>query len=163
MAKTYSMDFKKEAYDYFLELQREGVSNPNGVQVKNVRDLCTELGISSYTLYKWIPQIQALIEKEGKETKHSKTSKANGMGGKYLTKQEIKEIEQDAVRKHVLSLRNLGSLASALNVSGYSSMSVENLKLFVGVELIKDSGLIDTIKREHLTNENDDFWGDEKE
>ncbi|MBK5134270.1 hypothetical protein JJE00_07610, partial [Candidatus Bathyarchaeota archaeon] len=45
MAKTYSMDFKLEVYDYFLELKREGITHPNGVQVKNVRDLLTELGI----------------------------------------------------------------------------------------------------------------------
>ena len=167
MAKTYEIAFKLEAYDFFLELQRNGFCYPNGVQVKNVRDLCAELKISSYSLYNWIPQMEALLEKEGKEPKDPKipyqANKENGMGGTYYTKQEIKEIEQKAVRVHESSLRALGKLASAFNISGYSSMSVENLKLSVGVELVKDSGLIDTIKKEHLINENDDFWGDDKE
>ena len=155
MAKTYSMDFKLEAYDYFLELQKDGFCYPNGVQVKNVRDLCRELEISSYSLYKWIPQMEALLEKERNEPKEPEIPYQANKNVVSHTKQEIKEIEQNAVRKYVFSLRSLGSLASALNISGYSSMSVENLKLFVGVELIKESGLVDTIKREHLINDNE--------
>lgn len=163
MAKTYEIAFKLEAYDFYLLLQKDGFCYPNGVQVKNVRDLCTELKISSYSLYTWIPQMKLLLEKESKEAKESKIPYQANKNEVIITKQEIKEIEQNAVRKYVFSLRSLGSLASALNISGYSSMSVENLKLFVGVELIKESGLVDTIKREHLINDNDDFWGDEKE
>ena len=162
MAKTYSMDFKLEVYDYFLELKREGITHPNGVQVKNVRDLLTELGISSYTLYKWIPQMEALLKQKGKDDEPETPYQANKNVVSH-TKQDIKKIEQNAVRNYVFSLRSLGSLASALNISGYSSMSVNNLKLFVGVELIKESGLVDTIKREHLIDNDDDFWGDDKE
>src|SRR5665648_107814 len=90
MAKTYSMEFRLEAYDFYLELKREGITYPNGVQVKNVRDLLTELGISSYTLYEWIPQMESYIEKEGKEAKESEIPyqanipKENGMGGTCL-------------------------------------------------------------------------------
>ena len=162
MAKTYSMDFKLEVYDYFLELKREGSTYPNGIQVRNVRDLLTELGISSYTLYKWIPQLEALLKQKGKESESDIPYQANKNVVSH-TKQDIKKIEQNAVRNYVFSLRSLGSLASALNISGYSSMSVNNLKLFVGVELIKESGLVDTIKREHLIDNDEDFWGDDKE
>ena len=161
MAKIYSMDFKLEAYDFFLELKREGSTYPNGVQVKNVRDLITELGISSYTLYKWIPQMEALLKQ--KEKDEPETPYQANKNVVSHTKQDIKKIEQNAVRNYVFSLRSLGSLASALNISGYSSMSVNNLKLFIGVELIKESGLVDTIKREHLIDNDDDFWGDDKE
>ena len=162
MAKTYEIEFKLEAYDCYLELKREGITHAKGIQVKNVRDLCTELGISSYTLYEWIPQIQALIEKRSKDTAQPETPHQANKNVVSHTKQDIKKIEQNAVRNYVFSLRSLGSLASALNISGYSSMSVNNLKLFIGVELIKESGLVDTIKREHLINDDDDFWGDDK-
>ena len=127
MPKVYELDFKLECIRLFNEL-----SNLDEITIKktknyNVRDLCSVLKISSYSLYHWINEL------------HDFTNSGDENEKKFnVSSLEIRKIQQEAVKKSVLSLRFLGSFASALNIPRYGKMSLFELKKAIAKVLNQD-------------------------
>ena len=53
MPFKYSQIFKDNALHLWEELEEKNEIEIKGIVIKNVRELCSYLGISSYTLYNW--------------------------------------------------------------------------------------------------------------
>ena len=127
MGKHYELDFKLECIRLFNELTDLDEITIKKTKISNVRDLCKVLDISSYSLYHWIKELHDFTNSGDEKEKKFKVSSL-----------EIRKIQQEAVKKSVLSLRFLGSFASALNISGYGKMSLFELKKAIAKVLNQD-------------------------
>lgn len=143
MTKKYDIGFKQNCVQYLRELKIDGIVNVAGISepIENVRDLVKALGISSYTLYKWHNEIEFDLDqvKEKKEKKEVQ-------GAKVIIEPEI------SIDKDLFGLRYYSWFLKANGVKGYSRMSLNQMKLKVGMQLIRESGLVKTkIKKESMT------------
>ena len=127
MSKHYDMDFKLKAIKLFNSLRDLNEITIKGKKISNVRDLCKSLEISSYSLYKWDNELYNLTNPDSVDYKKPSFASL-----------EIRQIQQESVKSFVLNLRFLGSFASALNISGYSKMSVFELKKAIAKVLNQD-------------------------
>ena len=145
MTKKYTENFKQNAVQYLRELKIDGSVNIAGIikPIENVRDLVKSLGISSYTIYKWDKEIDFDID-EVKEKKEKKVQ-----GPKTIIEPEI-SIDSD-----LFGIRYFSWFAKANGYKGYSRMKLEQLKLKIGMQLIRESGLVKTqIKAESINGNN---------
>lgn len=127
MAK-YSEQFKAEATNSLFLLKSNGMVEIGEVECYNVRELVKELGISSYTLYQW--NGKRIIAEEREETE---TEVNNFVVESTVIKKEVKRIEFGIdFWMHVA--RNMG-------LKNYR-MNLNQLKLRIGNELIKSTGLV---------------------
>ena len=127
MPKVYELDFKLECVKLFNELTDLDEITIKKTKICNVRDLCRVLKISSYSLYHWVKELHDFTNSGDENEKKFK-----------LSSLEIRKIQQDAVKKSVLSLRFLGSFASALNIKEYGKMSLFELKKAIAKVLNQD-------------------------
>lgn len=135
MAK-YSEEFKANAVRCLVVLKKEGCIEMGGVDCFNVRQLVKELGISSYTLYKWYGK--AIVKEEREQTK---TETNNFVVESTVIKKEVKRIDFGIdFWMHVA--RNMG-------IKNYR-MNLNQLKLKIGTELIKSTGLVSNGVRKEL-------------
>lgn len=133
MAKKYSEEFKKNAVALLKEVKEKGFTMYSGTYIENVRDLCKILGISSYTLYKWRDEVKPkkIVNKtevlENGEVKYDNT---------HLTK----KVKTNYMRLGIGFFRDL---AGGLGIKNYGNIPIAMLKLLIGKELIKQSGLVE--------------------
>ena len=165
MAK-YTEVFKLHAVKLLKELNEKEIVIVNSVEIKNVRALILELGCSSYSLYGWdkiynpkefdgeVKDLEPIdididdfdlfdVERLDKTT-----------GEKY--NMDIKKMKRDAIKEFAINQRNMSSLAQALQISNYSSMKLAHMRLAIGNELIKLSGLVDMNKASKKLKQNGD-------
>lgn len=127
MAK-YTEVFKLHAVKLLKELNKKGIVEVNSVEIKNVRMLVQELGCSSYSLYGW----DKIYNPKDDSDKNDNM--------------DIKKMKRDAIKEFAINQRNMSGLAQALQISNYSSMKLAHMRLAIGNELIKLSGLVDVNK-----------------
>jgi len=145
MTKKYDIGFKQNCVQYLRELKIDGIVKVAGISepIENVRDLVKALGISSYTLYKWHNEIEFVLN-EVKDIRDKKDKKVQG--AKVIIEPEI------SIDKDLFGLRYYSWFLKANGVKGYSRMSLNQMKLKVGMQLIRESGLVKTkIKKESMT------------
>lgn len=157
----YSETFKRKALRDLEKINRgESIKVKNSsIEIKNVRALCLALGgISSQTLYKWKKQFEAkksFVESQGKELKeiegYSEEDYKTEEDPEFAQFMDIKEIPKDIdpyFNKLVIhsEIRFYGLIASVLGIKNYSNMVLPQLKLKIGLKLIKQSKLIDFAK-----------------
>jgi len=176
MGKRYSLNFKKSALKYYHDLTAVGEVTVNKTTVTNIRDLCEILEISSYSLYKWEKEISnddddnnegELDTGDSIEIPKPKQNEIKlALEGFELiddffagdVDDQLKSIEsqinviveeklKSEMRNRALSIRKLASQARDLGIQNYSRMTLAQLKLQIGNELIKSSGLIRNKKR----------------
>jgi len=145
MTKKYNENFKQNAVQYLRELKIDGIVKVADISepIENVRDLVKALGISSYTLYKWDKEIEFKLEQycEIREKKEKKVQ-----GAKVIIEPEI------SIDKDLFGIRYFSWFCKANGLKGYSKMNLNQLKLIVGMQLIRESGLVKTrVKPESMT------------
>ena len=141
MTKKYTENFKQNAVQYLRELKIDGSVNIAGISepIENVRDLVSALQISSYTIYKWDKEIEFDID----EVKDKKEKKVQG--AKVIIEPEI------SIDSNLFGIRYYSWFAKANGLKGYSRMNLNQLKLKIGMQLIRESGLVKTqIKAESI-------------
>lgn len=145
MTKKYDIGFKQNCVQYLRELKIDGSINVAGISepIENVRDLVSALGISSYTLYKWDKEIDFDLD----EVKNKKEKKVQG--AKIIIEPEI------SIDKDLFGIRYYAWFCKANGIKGYSRMNLNQLKLKIGMQLIRESGLVETkIKSESINGNN---------
>ena len=142
MTKKYDIGFKENAVQYLRELKIYGIVNVAGISepIGNVRDLVSALGISSYTLYKWDKEIEFNLF----EVKDKKDKKVQGP--KIVPEFEI------SIDKDLFGIRYYSWFCKANRIKGYSRMNLNQLKLKIGMQLIRESGLVKTRIRSESIN-----------
>ena len=141
MTKKYTENFKQNAVQYLRELKIDGSVNIDGISepIENVRDLVSTLQISSYTIYQWDNEIEFDID----EVKDKKEKKVQG--AKVIIEPEI------SIDSNLFGIRYYSWFAKANGLKGYSRMNLNQLKLKIGMQLIRESGLVKTqIKAESI-------------
>ena len=141
MAK-YTEGFKRKAVEILNKLKEKGTLNIKDyegdvIQVKNVRELVKALGVSSESLYKWVK----LFSNEKSENKDDSDDFFEPEIESQIGKKSVGSGE-----KVIFNQRYYGWFAGMLGIKGYSNMLVPQLKLTIGNELIRQSGLIDMNK-----------------
>jgi len=133
MAK-YDMQFKSYAVGLLRKLKKEGIIGVgDGVEVKNVRELVANLGVSSYSIYKW-----------EKELYGSKLEVIDDSDDDFFDDSDIEiSIVNTGEKKEVFGIRYYSWFARNLGVKNYSKLVLAQLKLAIGNKLIEQSGLID--------------------
>lgn len=144
MAKYTEVE-KSEILRKFYLLKQEGGVEINGETIINVREFCKEVGISSYTLYQWNAKFVVKEEREESENLLGELSDLkddlDNFVGTSVVKKEVKRIDFGIdFWMHVA--RNMG-------IKNYR-MNLNQLKLRIGNELIKSTGLISNGVRKEL-------------
>ena len=145
MTKKYDIGFKSNCVQYLRELKIDGIVNIAGISepIRNVRALVKALGISSYTLYKWDKEIEFKLEQYC-EIRDKKGKKVQG--AKIILEPEI------SIDSNLFGIRYYSWFCKANGIKGYSRMNLNQLKLKVGMQLIRESGLVKTrVKPESMT------------
>ena len=184
---SYSESFKISAVHEYGVLRSEGVLKVGNIEIKNVRQLCEFLDISTQSLYAWEKKFSGLkpekneVFDEGEINSLDETY--NGEKLYEVDKIDSQESESDLMKLHlresnkvsekdffipvqdkknivkervIFNQRYLGWMAGMLGIKGYSNMLVPQLKVAIGNELIKQSGLIDTKKASKKLKKNGD-------
>lgn len=135
MAKQYSLTFKKNCVQKLNDLKAKGIVVINKVEVKNVRELVKALGVSNDSLYTWAKLYpRAEIEK-------------SDISDDFFDEKDIEISTQlPGEKKEIFNQRYLGWMAGILGIKYYSNMLIPQLKVAIGNELIKQSGLVDMKK-----------------
>ena len=204
---SYSESFKRNAVEFLSKLRNTGKFELNNIEIKNIRELCVFLDVSSQTLYRWekifplqkskindvsddnfeIDTIKNIIECEKSSwCKSFQSDDDEGYGAcnmigecdGFIEVKDAQESESDLMKLHlgesnevskddffspeaikkgtkktkstgkkeIFTQRYYGWFAGMLGIKGYSNMLVPQLKLTIGNELIRQSGLIDMNK-----------------
>ena len=150
MAKRYSEIFKQKAVKNLDELRHNGFVDIDGYRFANVRELCRELGISSYTIYKWDKNVDRLLKLDPIDEINGNPlvdtlDEIQEMIKKQKTKQNHFDPEPKKAEDNRLIIRSeiryFGNLASMLNIKGYSDMPLKQLQLAIGLKLVQRSKL----------------------
>lgn len=143
----YSLKFKMNAVRMLKRLNKGEVIRINRKSIKNVRELCEVLDISSYSLYDWDKKL-TLTEIEESE---------------ILEEEEIEIPQEEKIEESPEEILMIGSeirfygfLASVLRIPRYNSMRLNQLKLSIGLKMIKESKLIDLTKLYNELSKNGD-------
>ena len=164
---SYSDEFKADCLKRLELLKELGTLNFEGVQIKNVRELVKFLGISSYTIYKWLKEaiyngtekdIQDEVKKEIATNRtdfiESFTEDETfindlevlgfeGDGDFFSDSEESKRIPYE---NGIFNGRFYAWLGAGLNVPYASKNHMNTNMLKIGLELIKRSELVDCDK-----------------
>lgn len=164
MAK-YTEGFKAHAVSLLNALKEKGMIVIDSLEIRNVRQLCGELDISSYSLYEWVKVYNP--KEDDNETDDELDIEDQILDGdadwfgqekeiKTKTTGEINQIKKDAIKEFATNQRSMSTLAQALQIPNYSNMKVAQMRLAIGNELIKLSGLIDMNKAKRKLKQNGD-------
>ena len=135
MVKRYSDQEKRDAVSLLYRIQREGsFETDDGVIIDNVRKLCLELNISSYSLYKWVKEFEVDVPKP----KHTKKAKLSFDA-------EEREFFKSPVEIDIFGIRYYAWMARTLGIANYNSLPLKQLLLKIGLKMIKKSGLVQTV------------------
>lgn len=162
MAK-YTEGFKRKAVALLKELNDKGIVIVDGLQISNVRQLCFELDVSSYSIYGWDKIYNPKDDNSDDELDIEDQildGDADWFGQekaiKTKTTGEINQIKKDAIKEFATNQRSMSTLAQALQIPNYSNMKVAQMRLAIGNELIKLSGLVDMNKAKRQLKKNGD-------
>jgi hypothetical protein len=122
-------------------LNKTGSVVLNGEVISNVRDLCLELNISSYSLYDWANKRGVELNIKKTKTKPKKVKKSPLV----LDSSDVDFIEGNSSGSDIFGIRFWGFVAKNLKIVNYHSVPLNQLKLKIGIKLMKESGLVDTI------------------
>jgi len=149
MVKQYSIKFKRNALAHLLKIKRGQETFIRKKEISNVRDLCTSLNISSYSLYKWERElgyddieesdIEAMQFDENKE--EELFEEFESMNGHYTMSDEKEDVSNT-----IFGIRYYSWFAKLHGIKNYSSLPLSQLKLQIGLKLLKESGLVPTIE-----------------
>jgi len=145
MAKRYDIAFRKKAVAYLNILNEQDFIFYNSRKVENVRDLCLELDVSSSTLYGWKKEFEnrkvaLTIEEQEKARDFFDTS---DIEEEIKNDSEIDDIEvQNEKQNELFGIRFYSWMAKNHGIKGYSKMTLKQLKVSLGLALIKSSGLV---------------------
>lgn len=137
----YELRFKLKAVKLLRTLNEKGIVKVNNTEINNVRELVKTLGCSNDALYTWDKKYptkkkEGDIEEEDIEIEIQKIKVE-------LPGENKKDLVKFGIDFYMHYARNLG-------IHPYR-ISLKQLKLKIGMELIKQSGLINNNKvREHL-------------
>lgn len=180
---SYSEGFKRNAMDYLNELREKGKFQLNNIDITNIRELCVFLDVSSQTLYRWEKSFSILkslkkdisdelsyIERIAKAREsvdiqesesdlmklHLGESNENSKqaGTSFFVPVIDEKKAKSTGEKVIFNQRYLGWMAGMLGIKYYSDMLIPQLKLAIGNELIKQSGLIDMNKASEKLSQN---------
>lgn len=164
---TYTEGFKRKAVALLTELNKEGVVIIDGTEIKNVRQLCFHLGISSWSIYNWketyyfidnIPEVEiddfdGLSASEIKDELSSIETNEDFFDDKDI---EV-SIQSPSENKVKFGIDFWMHVARNLGLKKYRQYkSIAQLKLAIGNELIKQSGLVDMNKASKKLKQNGD-------
>ena len=128
---------KEGAVRKLVALNNEGsIEVDHDVIIENVRDLCSHLGISSYSLYNWARE-RGVIE--------SKTKPKPKRDSLVLDSDEIDFVKGDKDFSDIFGIRFYGWLAKTMGIPSYSRLPLNQLLLKLGLKMIKESGLVSMI------------------
>ena len=134
MAK-YNEQFKINAVGLLRKLKEQGIIVIDSIEIKNVRMLVHELGISSYTIYKWNKELYGEIVEVNDDSDDDSDDD-------FFDDKESITISTGE-KKDIFGIRYYAWFARNLGVKNYSSIVLALLKLAIGNKLIEQSGLID--------------------
>lgn len=154
---SYNDGFKLECVSKLELLKEKGTINLDGVQIKNVRELVKFLGISSYTIYKWVKEMNYLgrnieVQDTKKELVESEIladidEVINGENNLFLDEMYEKHdpilMDDGILSKMMKDIGFWQALARALGMKNYRQATVQ-LKLRIGNELINGTGLVES-------------------
>lgn len=151
MAK-YTEGFKRKAVALLTKLNKNGIVIVDGLQISNVRQLCFELNISTWSIYSWdkIYNPKDLDIDDSDDDLDIDEQILDGDEDWFG--QEKKKSTGN--QKEIFGIRYYAWFARNLGVKGYSSMVLAQLKLAIGNELIKQSGLVDMNKASKKLSQN---------
>lgn len=158
MVKKHSERFKKACVFYKVVLAREGFVVINDNRVENVRELVKELEIGTASLYDWeskyISNVENQYEKMREEYDMKHTKKGNN--GHVDLDVDINDDLTDFViekakelmftTEKIFDQRYCASLGKLLGIKNYGNLNLATLRLKIGLEFIKMSGLVGTIE-----------------
>ncbi|QYW08103.1 DNA binding protein [Lokiarchaeota virus WyrdV1] len=142
MAKQYSEVFKRNCVQKLTDLKAKGIVRINKVEVKNVRELVKALDISNDSLYKW------------NKVYFATKSNDNDVSDDFFDSETKPKSEQEISSGEIFGIRYYSWFARNLGVKNYSRMVLVQLKLAIGNELIKQSGLVDMNKASKKLSQN---------
>ena len=143
---SYNDGFKLDCVSKLELLKEKGTINLDGVQIKNVRELVKFLGISSYTIYKWVKEMNYLGRNiEVQDTKKELIDADNdGFENHEPYIDEVFEKQNDTLlAKQMKDIGYWQSLARALGLKNYRQKTAQ-LKLRIGTHLINGTGLVES-------------------
>jgi len=153
MVKQYSIKFKRNALAHLLKIKRGQETFIRKREISNVRDLCTSLNISSYSLYKWEKElgyddieesdIEAMQFDENKE--EELFEEFESMNGHYTMSDKKEDVSST-----IFGIRYYSWFAKVHGIKDYSSLSLSQLKLQLGLKLLKESGLVPPIESSNV-------------
>lgn len=154
MAK-YTENEKFDILQSYYILMEKGKVEVNKVVVSNIREFVFEVGISSYTLYKWRDSVQVKdLDFDVNNLPEIDIDEQILDGDADWFGQEKKKSTGE--KNDVFGIRYYAWFARNLGVKGYSSMVLAQLKLAIGNKLIEQSGLIDMNKASRKLKQNGD-------
>jgi len=142
MVKHYSDQFKREALTHLLRLDRGYKTYIDGLEILNVRELCISLGISSYSLYQWKKSIDISENEINNESNVNRISDNEEPPSLALIDNTDLLIVNDKLTINS-EIRFFGFIASVLNIKGYNSMPLAQLKFKIGLKLLRDCNLVE--------------------
>ena len=154
----YNQGFKKQSLALLERLNENGELNIKGMVIRNVRELVSHLGISSYTLYAWKKEFSGEEEVVIKKQKTSKKAETENYFDN--AKETIKSDKKGETMVMILDNTFFMSMARGLGIKNYRKPQ-KQLWLEVGNELIKRSGLVESQKKvikELKIKEVDEDW-----
>lgn len=140
MPLKYTKGFKDNALTLLKKLQEQGKFKLNGKSITNVRKLCSHLGISSYSLYRWEKEATGIpVPLKKPKIDISKPKDVVQKVDKPFPKQ--KRINESDLSKGIFGIRFYSWYARILEIKDYGRLSLKQLKHRIGLKLLKESGL----------------------
>lgn len=133
MGKTYSIVFKKNAVSLLNELNSKGFVLVNKKEVKNVRDLVKEIGISRDSMYKWKKSLIPVPETKKEKKKAKKREKEVSPEEKTIELMNLgRELTLTEADAGIIGGRFVGYIAQQARIKGYSKMKLPEMMRKVG-------------------------------
>lgn len=146
MAK-YTEVFKRKAVALLSELNEKGTIVIDSIEIKNVRELVKFLNVSNYSLYGW----NKLYGEADEFVDNIKNVKID-----FFDDKEVEKFSAPGEKSDIFGIRYYAWFARNLGVKNYYNMVLAQLKLAIGNELIKQSGLVDVNKASKKLKQNGD-------
>ncbi len=151
--EKHSIMKRKAVLDALSQIRekRFGIYEFNGesVETNTIKGLAEVSGVSRDAIYRWEKAENKRIEilEEAKAKKRAKKEV------KDIILEEVIEEGKDkktVLQEYIFGQRHMSSLAQALGLKGYGSMSRGELLLKVGLGFIQESGLIPMESENHV-------------
>ena len=151
MAK-YTEGFKRKAVALLTKLNKKGVVIIDDTEIRNVRQLCFHLGISSWSIYNW----DKMYNPKDDNSDDLDIDDDIDDDVDFFDEKEIEvAIQVPGENKVKFGIDFWMHVARNLGLKNYRKYkSLEQLKLAIGNELIRDSGLVDMNKASKKLSKN---------